>query len=293
MRDCSLLKSAARAAGAAGLALGAMVPVQAAGAAAPVRYVALGDSYTSAPYISRNRAGSPTECRRSERNYPGRVADKLRPRSFTDVSCSGAALRHLTQAQGQNPPQLEALRPNTTLVTLTLSGNDIGFDRWKTCAVLSVLNPKGAPCRDRLRKDGADPFAEAFAKTGPKFGAALRKIHARAPRAEVYVLGYPLLVPPTGTGCYPRVPISRGDVIMLRGVHTRLNAMLSHQARRNGATYIDMSEPGHDMCQRNDARRWIEPLIPGLRAAPLHPNANGAEAMAKAVLRTVRAPAEL
>ncbi len=293
MRDSFPLKSMACATAAACLLpFGPQVPA-AARADASLRYVALGDSYTSAPHISRARPGSPVSCRRSERNYPGRIARRLRVRSFTDMSCSGAALRHLTARQGTNPPQFSALRANTTLVTLTMGGNDIGFNKWKTCAILSLIDSKGAPCRKKLRRGGADPFARAFARTGPRFGAALRRIHERSPLAEVYVLGYPRLVPPTGEGCYPRVPLARGDVGMLRNVHRRLNAMLARQARANGAVFVDMSEPGHDMCQRDERKRWIEPFFPTRRAAPLHPNAGGAAAMARAVLRAVRRPVDV
>ncbi|MEO3782260.1 SGNH/GDSL hydrolase family protein [Actinocorallia sp. B10E7] len=287
MRDGFPFKSTACATAAACLLLGSQVPAGAK-AGTPLRYVALGDSYTSAPYVSRIRPGSPLTCRRSALNYPGRIARKLRPRSFTDMSCSGASLRHLTAPQGANPPQLSALRPNTTLVTLTLAGNDIGFDRWKTCALVSLIDSEGAPCRRKLRREeGGDPFARAVARTGPRFGAALRRIRERSPLAEVYVLGYPRLVPPTGGGCYPRVPLARGDVGMVRNAQRRLNAMLAYQARVNGAVFVDMSRPGHDMCQRDDRKRWIEPFFPARRGAPLHPNARGAAAMARAVLRAM------
>ncbi|WP_157963773.1 SGNH/GDSL hydrolase family protein [Actinocorallia populi] len=292
MRDSLLLKYTTCAAATAGLLLGPQSPVPAR-ADVPLRYVALGDSYTSAPYVSRVRPGSPAKCRRSELNYPGRIALKLHPRDFTDVSCSGAALRHLTSRQGENPPQLDALKADTTLVTLTMGGNDIGFDKWKTCALLSLTDPNGAPCRKRLRRDGGgDPFAEAFARTGPRFGAALRRIRERSPLAEVYVLGYPMLVPSSGHGCYPRVPFARGDVAMVRNVQRRLNTMLARQARANGAVFLDLSAPGHDMCQRDDDRRWVEPLLPGMRAAPFHPNTNGVAAMTRAVLRALRYPVD-
>jgi len=288
VRDSLSFKKLTCSVTAAGLLLGVQSPVRAQ-AAAPLHYVALGDSYASAPYVSRVRPGTPAKCRRSELNYPGRIALRLRPRTFKDMSCSGASLRHLTARQGENPPQLSALKANTTLVTLTIGGNDIGFGRWKTCAVLSLTDPNGAPCRARLRREGADPFA-ALARTERGFGAALRKIRERSPLAEVYVVGYPLLLPPSGRGCYPRVPFARGDVAMVRSVQNRLNGMLARQARAHGAVFVDLSAPGHDMCQRNDDRRWIEPLIPGRRAAPFHPNANGAAAMSRAVLRALRSP---
>src|SRR3954452_13214611 len=63
-----------------------------------LRYVALGDSYTSGPLIPLQRL-DPLGCFRSTSNYPSLLAARLHIRSFTDVSCSGADTTHLTTAQ--------------------------------------------------------------------------------------------------------------------------------------------------------------------------------------------------
>lgn len=83
-----------------------------------VRYVALGDSRAAGPYL--DAAARLDGCARSNLGYPGVVAQILHPESFTNVSCTGARTEHLTSVPQQTstgpvPPQLDALRPDTTL----------------------------------------------------------------------------------------------------------------------------------------------------------------------------------
>src|SRR5258708_24306794 len=95
-------------------------------------YVALGDSYTSAPVIP-NQHGDPIDCGRSDHNYPSLVAEALGAATFVDVSCGSAETKHMTEPQtglplgGTNPPQFNALRPDATLVTVGIGGNDAGL----------------------------------------------------------------------------------------------------------------------------------------------------------------------
>src|SRR3954465_15193419 len=92
-------------------------------------YVALGDSYPSAPLIP-NQHGEPIDCGRSDHNYPSLVAAALKPKVFTDVSCGSAQTKDMTAPQtglpagGTNPPQFNALGPSVDLVTVGIGGND-------------------------------------------------------------------------------------------------------------------------------------------------------------------------
>src|SRR3954464_8647279 len=52
-------------------------------------YVALGDSYTSAPFVLYP-TGNPIGCGRSDHNDLSLVATAIKPGSFTDVSCGSA-----------------------------------------------------------------------------------------------------------------------------------------------------------------------------------------------------------
>ena len=98
-------------------------------AGAPTRYdqyVALGDSYTAAPLVPPTDTS--TLCLRSAVNYPALVAEAMPGTALTDVSCSGASTRNTVRPQtgrgGSVPPQFDALRPGTDLVTIGLGGND-------------------------------------------------------------------------------------------------------------------------------------------------------------------------
>src|SRR5918997_1372420 len=91
-------------------------------------YVAMGDSYTAGPLIPLQI--QPYGCLKSSNNYPHLAAPDLKVRRFTDISCPGAQTKHFTQQQnatpGRTPPQFSALTPETTIVSFTMGGNDIG-----------------------------------------------------------------------------------------------------------------------------------------------------------------------
>lgn len=294
-----------RVAGAARRALrrGALLPGAAAGVlglvllpqAAPASgtsYVALGDSYTAGPLIP-DQTGSPAGCLRSTDDYPADVASAIGAPAFTNVSCSGATTADMTQPQsvtlGMNPAQFGALGPSTTLVTVGIGGNDIGFYRIvKTCAEESLFNPFGSPCKDHYTSSGTDQLAQAIQRLAPKIGSMLRGIHARAPGARVFLVGYPAILPNSGNGCWPLVPVSFGDVPYLRSVELKLNAMLAGEAAANGATFVNTytDSIGHDACQL-PGTKWMEGLIPTSLAAPFHPNRLGEEHMADQVIAAV------
>jgi lysophospholipase L1-like esterase len=249
-------------------------------------YVALGDSYTSGPLIPVQSGGL---CLRSSENYASLTAADL-GYSLVDASCAGSTTVNMTQDQTDlgieiNPPEFDSLSGGTSLVTLGIGGNDIGFlNIIETCAGESLTNPFGDPCTEHYTTGGTDQLLAAIQATGPKIAAVLQQIHQRSPHAAVYVVGYPDILPEDSDGCWPIVPIAYGDVAYLRQTETELNAMLAGEADANGATYVDTYTPtiGHDVCQPIGVK-WIEGLVPTSPAAPFHPNALGEAAMAKAL----------
>jgi lysophospholipase L1-like esterase len=253
--------------------------------AAGLRYVAMGDSFTAGPLIPRQH-GTPFACLRSDHNYPSLVARALRGVALADVSCTAATTLDLTRPQqvlfGRNPAQLDAVTPDTGLVTLSIGGNDVGFSKTLyTCAGLSLTAPTGAPC---MKHFGA-ALERRVADTAPKIAAVLQGIRERAPRARVFVVGY-LRVLPSGTGCWPSVPAAAGDVPYLDRVERSLNRMLAEEARRAGDGFVDTyrASTGHDMCAQ---RRWVEGVLITHAAAPVHPNALGMRAVADRVLAAI------
>ena len=269
----------------------------------PGPYVALGDSYTSGPRIPR-QTGTPAGCDRSDHNYPALVARHLGvpAADFHDVSCSGATVIALTAPQktsnGTNPAQLSALSKRTRLVTLGIGGNDIGFASTVTrCVTMGAmyratgsgrLFSDDAPCEKQYVDGGTDEVKQKLRATGRTLSAALAEIARRAPKARVYVVGYPAILPAEGKGCGRELPLAPGDASYLHDKGEQLNTMLHEQAEAAGATYVDTYSPsvGHDACSARKTR-WIEPLRPSSPAAAVHPNAHGEQGIADAVLRTL------
>jgi lysophospholipase L1-like esterase len=252
--------------------------------AAP-RYVALGDSFAAGPLIPLPLP--PFGCLKSNNNY-GHIAQRqLRYAEYRDPSCSGAETEDMTQPQnvspGPNPPQFNSLSADTALVTLTIGGNDIGFSSIAQDCV-SII-PFGSPCRDQYVRNGQDEISRRIAETAPKVDAVLDGIGARSPGAQVLVVNYSAIVPHTGRGCYPRMPIARGDVPWLREKHEELNAMLAAEAAEHGAGVVDVygASRGRDACAPA-GYRWVEPFVPASAAAPLHPNLAGMRAMGQMVV---------
>ena len=136
---------------------------------------------------------------------------------------------------------------------------------------------------------GKDQLAERIAATAPKVAAVLQGIHSRAPAAKIYVVNYPAIFPETGSGCWPQMPVSFSDAPYLRSTEQKLNAMLATQAAANGATLVNWYQAsiGHDAC-KGTSTRWVEPLVPGTLAAPIHPNKGGMVGGANALLAAMK-----
>ncbi|MGW4206464.1 SGNH/GDSL hydrolase family protein [Lentzea sp. NPDC004789] len=253
--------------------------------AAPMyrNYVSLGDSFVSGPFIPLQRL-DPLSCFKSTQNYPSVVARELGIADFTDISCGGAQTKDMFTAQsgipGQSTAQLTALKPDTDLVTVSIGGNDIGFmDIILTCAGKSLLDPNGAPCKANY----GDELAQRVDATAPKVAEVLNGIRQRSPKARIVVVGYLRILPPSG-GCWPVVPISKGDVPYLDNVQKQLNGMLGAQAKAAGATFVNPYDIslGRDTCAA-PWDKWVEGIIPTSPAFPVHPNAKGMAAVGEQV----------
>src|SRR6202000_3126459 len=112
--------------GIAAAMLGTGIPAQAAPA---VHYVALGDSYSSGV-----GAGSTSgSCAQSPNAYAPLWGEANSPASFTFAACSGARTSDVINSQ------LSSLSASTTLVSITIGGNDAGFSSiMETCVLKST-----------------------------------------------------------------------------------------------------------------------------------------------------------
>ncbi|MGW0664242.1 SGNH/GDSL hydrolase family protein [Streptodolium elevatio] len=280
---------------AAAPAPGAVPPAAAPGTGS--YYVALGDSYAAGVKIPETVPGSPPGCSRSGSNYAHLMAKQLAVPTFADATCGGATTADLAAPQttlmgGQTPapPQFDVLGPETKLVTLGIGGNDIGFGEiMTTCVMRSGDKTSPTPCKNAFTKDGQDVLKQRIDATGPKIDAALKTIHDKAPQARVLVVGYPAILPESGTGCPAQLPVAVGDLDYLRGVVRDLNGMISARAAAGNATYVDTYTPGvgHDVCQPVGVK-WVEGIAPESPGAQAHPNALGHEGMAVAVIAKAR-----
>jgi lysophospholipase L1-like esterase len=256
-------------------------------------YVALGDSYTSGPFIPMQRS-DPLGCGRSTANYPSVVAAALKPGVFTDVSCAGADTGSMTAPQkvsfnGTNAPQLDALRLDTDLVTLGIGGNDFDlFGRLvATCPGLRSGAPAGNPCEEHFTVNGVDTVDMAITAIEPRVVAVLAAIHQRSPGARVLVVGYPRIAPDSGY-CPAVLPFADGDYAWLNRVESDLNAALADAAEDGAAEYVDTFGPssGHDACARGAA--WINGKDQNiLAAAAYHPLQAGMAGVAAVVLKAL------
>lgn len=248
-------------------------------------YVALGDSYTAAPFTGDQ--GSDDGCFRSNGNYPHLVAKEV-GLALSDVSCSGATTdaldsRQVTFDGGRRPPQLKALAEDTDLVTVSIGAND--FDLFGTlihqCVALADQDPRGAPCTEADRVDGESIAQSRVDRIRTRVRTSLREITDRAPDARVLLVGYPQLAPAEGS-C-EQLPIAEGDYPFARRLNEQVNRALADAARAAEAEFVDVfaATEGHDMCA---ADPWIAGTEPVADAAPFHPYPEEQQAVADLIL---------
>lgn len=283
-------------------------------AAAGEQYVALGDSYAAGLGVGTiDTSANAQPCGRSMSNYPHQLATAL-GLVLTDVTCSGAVVADLAGSQETGgttvPPQVDALGPDTRLVTLTVGGNDLGFSRIaQYCASLS--GPDGpvsggdgqaADCESHYVTGGDDTLAADLTDTvGPALTAALATIEQRAPQAAVLLVDYPAIVPDAantpGAGCWTSplesqdsLPFTTADLPYLQQTQARLNQLLADVAVTAGAsvTSVYADSLAHTAC---GSQPWVNGVrVTGFSVAPssLHPNAAGITAITAAAIPAAR-----
>jgi lysophospholipase L1-like esterase len=242
-----------------GAASAALVTATAAGAATTVNYVALGDSYSSGlgagDYIS-----SSGSCDRSTNAYPEQWAAANSPATFTSVACSGATTADVINSQ------VSALHPSTTLVSITIGGNDAGFSSVMETCVLSSTST----CVNAVAK------AEAF--VAGQLPALLTKtlatIRTDAPSARVVVLGYPDLYDLSKSGSC--IGLSTQDRTALNQGADDLDHALQAAAQASGDTFADVRGQfsGHEIC---DSGSWLHSVDIFAISSSYHPTAAGQE----------------
>jgi lysophospholipase L1-like esterase len=246
---------AAITAGAAALPLLAAAPAAAAQSA--VRYVALGDSYSSGVGAG-NYISSSGSCDRSPNAYSALWASANAPASYTSVACSGATTSDVINSQ------VSALSSDTTLVSITIGGNDVGFSAtMETCVLHST-----STCVSAINT----AESEMSADLPGELNNALSAIAARAPNARVVVLDYPQLYDLSrSSSC---IGLSTTDRTDLNQAANELDSQVQAAAGRYGDAFADVRSQfaGHQIC---DSSSWLHSVNFFDLGESYHPTAAG------------------
>ncbi|MEU6369709.1 SGNH/GDSL hydrolase family protein [Streptomyces sp. NPDC046931] len=240
---------------AVGLALTGAAAAQASPLAATGGYVALGDSYSSGVGAG-SYIGSSGSCNRSTNAYPYLWQAAHAPASFSFLACSGAKTTDVLSNQ------LGTLNSSTSLVSLTIGGNDAGFSDVMTTCVLQ----SDSACLSRIAT------AKAYVDTTlpGQLDAVYSAIRTKAPSAHVVVLGYPRFYK-LGSSC---VGLSETKRSAINGAADHIDAAIAKRAADHGFTYGDVRTTfsGHEICSGNS---WLHSLDWLNIGQSYHPTAAG------------------
>jgi hypothetical protein len=164
---------------------------------------------------------------------------------------------HYGEGQFHEMSQAESgvLDENTTLVTLSIGGNDAGFAQAMTecgglgnCAIDDTFLPRYRAKVDELQ---------------PAFGSLLAGIRSKAPNAKVVVMGYPEVLSRT-VKCAGSWYFDGTEVNALSQLGAYLNDNQRQTATAAGAGF-HFADPvpafvGHGGC---DTEEWINKIVPG------------------------------
>jgi lysophospholipase L1-like esterase len=293
-----------------------------------LEYVALGDSY-SAGYGLPDPSDEPAPgCFQSPDNFPHQVAAAL-GLQLDDRSCSGAVTENITdQAQttdtgGVAPVQSESLSASTDIVTVMISGNDLGFfGIAESCIAKSPTGPVFgvAPnffstnsCQAIYNPSPGNDFLVDVIdqEVKPALATTFALIKQKAPNAKVFVVGYPTITPPAnpcfslpyeGSDIAPpfvpnSVPFVAGDEAYLHHVEDQLDLAIQQAAGSAGFSYVPTfaQTQDHSLCTADPYVFGFTltstvtpdpvPGYPGVYIAlgTLHPNQSGADFLAAVV----------
>lgn len=230
----------------------ALSPAQ---AAPMVRYIALGDSYSSGVGAGAYTSESGI-CQRSRNAYPALWAAANSPASYVSAACSGATTTSVINTQ------LRALSPSATLVSITVGGNDVGFVNYMATCVLHgtgecVRTVQATEDRARTTLPGA-------------LDSVYTAISQRAPHARVIVLGYPPLYQLGRCG----LSLSEASRAKIDELDNLINDITGNMARQHGFTFADVRARfiGHQLCSDD---RWLHGLNLADIRESYHPTAAG------------------
>lgn len=266
-----------------------LVAAPAAPAAAPDRWVAMGDSFQAGVGAHAFYPDS-GECYRSPWSHPALLQrDGVLGGPFTFVACSGATTQHLYDGKEGEPPQFDALGEDVSHVTIGVSGNDMGFSRiLQNCIIGSPMRACSADHEEGVQT-AFDRLNEGTEQNTNRVQTILADILERAGSAKIFLLTYPKFFPDEGgidgTSAVPR-PARRCQMIRLTDqlwVNSwiqRLDNYLVTSATIFGAVPVDLyhAADDHELCsEANKAARYLNGIVPrpSRRHNSFHPTRYG------------------
>ncbi len=246
--------------------LGATFLLAVPGALAADRYVALGDSYSSG--VGTGSYTLSSTCKRSVYAYPYLLSQQRPGTSLVFVACSGATTADLLANQ------LPSVDPSTTIVTVTIGGNDIGFaDLIYQCTI--------ADCSAALDSTRAS-LANVL---GPRLDNVYGTIKGHAaPGAKIVVLGYPRIF--ASSGCLGSLGITATERTKANQLADALDQLIAARASAAGLTYKSAlaSFSKHAVCSWTP---WLNGLNIFNTVESYHPNRSGQKAGYLPLVRAV------
>lgn len=250
------------------------------------RYVALGDSFSAAPFVPLTDIAY--GCYRSTSNYPHLLATAMHIDHLQDHTCTGAStydmLGRQVTARGMSvPPQFRGLSRYTDLVTIGLGFNNSHlYARMNTICRLS--GGKVCPLYDQRHT-----LRSIVDQVGSALVQVIEGVKERAPRARILLVTYPRLLPAHGS-CAALPTFRPQDRATYRNVQVRLREQMRDAARDTHVEFVDFYRDsiGHDICARHP---WVQGKV-GSRyhGAALHPLAAGQRALARIIESRLRRP---
>ena len=216
-------------------------------------YAALGDSYSSG--VGTGSYTLDSACKRSVYAYPYLWTQKHAGTTLSFVACSGAKTSDLLASQ------IQAVTSSTTLVTMTIGGNDIGFASLIQQCTLSDCSAALDSTRANLDATLDIPLDNVFSA-----------VKHNAPNAKVVVLGYPHVF--SGASCFGTLGISSTEETKANLLSDALDKVISTQAGLYGVTYVSALGPftGHAVCSSSP---WLNGLNLFNTTESYHPNKAG------------------
>jgi len=261
--------------------------------AAPIQYVALGDSFAGGEGVPADLSGFDAgsgECHRAAGAWPRLLATAKglsleatnglhTTQTAGHVACTAASATSLLVGGNSGEPaqvaQLRTISPRPGLVTLTIGATDARIRSvMLACRTDVTCSTTISQARTLVRGILVGRLARTFAQV------------KAASSARLIVVGYPQLYAVPNAGVLAQCPgADLGHFAELRAYGKDLDTTMALAARAAGVEYVSTLDvlAGHELCTPDPMVNGVEVSSGELTAASGHPTASGHQAIAQRV----------